>query len=447
MTRLLKNILIIGILAIIAAPSIAQSYDQAGQLIICQSVTLADAVGIALKNNPSISSRKAMLIAAVARVGMAKSMTRAQVSTTTIGTVGNMPMVVPGPNSVQPQNFSLTSDVPRLDQNVMAMYPIYTGGNLKGRVKSAQAQQDALTNDVTTTELDTILAVKNAYYMALLSQSYVDAYQQRVNEAKERVRIADESFTEGKIAKYDLLRNQTDLAEAQQMLNNAGRDVEMAVVDLKNMMGISQSSQLTLSQALAAQSEPLSLIELQATALRQRSEVQAARARVCSAQANIGVAKSAYKPQVYATAMADLSVMKANSMDNNTDVGYLVGVTAAIPVLDGGLRKSSVNESQAMLAQAQADERDAVLSVSKSVATAFSQFNAAAKNVDLSQAAIIQAKEDYRVIRIRYESGKATNVEVLDALATLTRSQTNYAEALYAQNVAREAVTRAIGQR
>lgn len=426
--------------------SAAEKTDASGLPVISQAVTLTDVVNIALKNNPSIASRRALLAAAAARVGMARAMTRMQMSTTTLGTLGNMPMVFPGPDGVEPQNLSLTPDKPRIDQNLMAMYPIYTGGNLKGRISSAQAQQQASSYDVTTTELDTVLAVKNAYYQVLLAQRYVDAYQRRVDEAKERVRIAEEAFAVGRIARYDLLRNQTDLAEAQQQLNNAQRDEEMGFVDLRNMMGVSQSSQLTLSRELAVQPPAPTLDELQAAALKQRPEVQAARARIRSAQANVGVAKSAYKPQVYASAMADLSAVKGDSMNGNTDKGYLVGVSAAIPIFDGGLRKSSVNEAQAMLKQMQAEEREAILNVSRSVASAYTQFSAATKNADLAQTAITQADEDYRVIRMRYEAGKATNVEVLDALATLTRARTMYAEALYAQNTSREALTRAIGQ-
>lgn len=436
------------LLAGLLAPRVVaqQVSDPSGQPVVSQAISLSDAVSIALKNNPSIASRRALVSAASSRVGMAKSMTRPQVSTSTFGTASNMPMVLPGPDAVQPQNFALTADKPRLNQNLMAMLPLYTGGSLKGRVNSARALEQASAQDVKTIELDTALAVKDTYYQVLLANMFVDAYQKRVDEARERVRIAEESFEAGRIARYDLLRNQTDLAEAQQQLNNAQRDVETALIDLKSMMGVSQTSELTLTHDLTSPPAPQSLEELQATALRLRPEVQAARARVRSAQATVDVAKSAYKPQVYATAMADLSLSSGDSMNGGSDSGYLVGITAALPIFDGGLRRSSVNEAQAMLGQMQADERMALLDVSKSVATAYAQLNAATKNADLAQAAITQAEEDYTVIRMRYEAGKATNVEVLDALASLTRARTMYAEALYGQNVAREALTRAIGQ-
>ncbi len=309
---IISTAIVCGLLA--GLPCVAESHsDASGEPVVSQAITPADAVDIALRNNPTVASRRAALAEAAARVGMAKAMTRPQVSTSTFGTLGNMPMVFPGPSDVQPQNFSLTGDKPRVDQNLMAMYPLYTSGNLRGHTDSAQALQSASSYDVTTTELDTALAVKDAYYEVLLAKRYVDAYKGRVDEATERVRIAEEAFAGGRIAKYDLLRNQTDLAEAQQQLNNAQRDLETAQVDLKSIMGISQCSQLSLTQDLAVQPAPPVLDELLARALRQRPEVQAAQARVRSAQADIGVARSAYKPQVYATGMVDLSVMSGDS--------------------------------------------------------------------------------------------------------------------------------------
>lgn len=442
----LLGLAIIGM--VLSAPVFAeQAVDSAGLPVICQTVSVSDAANIALKNSPSVASRRALVSAAAAKVGMAKSMTRPQMSASAFATTSNMQMIVPGPASVQPQNFNLTSDKPRFDQKLMLMVPIYTGGSLKSQVNSAGALKQASVFDAAAAELDVVAATRSAYYKALLARSYIDVYQQRVDEAAERLKLAEASFNEGKIAKYDLLRNQTDLAEARQQLNNAQGDLEMAMIDLRDMMGVSQSSKLTLSQELAVQPEVAALEELQASAIKQRPEVQATRERVNSQREQIKVAKSSYKPQIYATAMGNLSVMKSDGMSKSTDTGYLLGVAAAIPVFDGGLRKSSVDEAQAMLAQMQADEKDITLNVSKSVASGYIQFTTATRNIALSQNAISQAEEDYRVIKLRYEAGKATNVEVLDALASLTRARTMYAEALYSQNVARESLNRAVGQR
>lgn len=430
-------------LVLTATPLSAQEVDSSGLPIVSKAVSVSEAVDIALGNNPTVESRRALIAAARARVGMAKAMSKLQLSATTFATTGSMPMIAAGPETVQPQNLSIAPDRARINQNFMAMYPLYTGGTIKGRINSALALENAAGSEAASAEIDVVLTVKTGYNQVLLSQRFVEAYQRRVDEATERVRIADVAFKEGRIAKFDLLRNQTELADAQQQLVNAQRDVELALADIKNAMGVSQASQLELTQIAASQEPIPDLKDIQSRAISQRPEVAAARARVRSAQATVDVAKGSYKPQVYATAMQDVGVVR----DDGFDQGYLVGVAAALPILDGGLRKSSVNEAQAMLRQMKAEERDAVLTVNRDVTAAVAQLNAAAKSVDLARVAIDQAEEDYRVIKMRYEAGKSVNVEVLDALAALTRSQTNYAEALFQYNVARDTLTRSIGKR
>lgn len=423
--------------------SFAQQCDSTGQPMTSGKITIADAVSIALKNNPTISSRSAAFSAALARTGAAKAMTRPQLSATLTATTGNMPMIVPGSEGVRPQNFQVVPDNPRAVQDFMLMYPLYTGGRLRNQVRNAGALASAAASEVGVSELDVALGAKIAYNRVLLARRFVDAYQQRVNESRERVRIAEEAYKVGRIAKYDLLRNQTELAESEQRLTNSQRDIEVAVVDLKTVMGVSQESELELTGELAYLDVTADIGALQETAFNQRPEIAAACARIAAAEASLKVAKSAYKPQVYGTAMQDFETTR----DDGFDSGYIVGVTAALPVLDGGLRGSAVNEAKATLQQAQADQRDAVLNVKGDVATAVANLNAGARNVGLSKAAVEQAEEDYRVIKLRYESGKAINVEVLDALAALTRALTNYADALYQHNVARDQLTRATGQR
>lgn len=437
-----KNLVVV-LMVMLAVSSSAQQIDKSGLPVLSGAMTMADVVDTTLKYSPDVASKRAALGAANARIGMSKSMTRLQLSATLMGTTGTMPMIMSGPEDVTPRSLKLVPDSPHVVQNFMLMYPLYTGGKLKSRVESASALEGAAKSEVTMSELDVALNAKVAYYTVLLAQRYVDSYQTRVDEAKERVRIAEESFNVGRIAKYDLLRNQTDLAEAEQMLTNAQRDFQVAIINLKATMGVSPESNISVSDDLNFLETAWTLEDVRATALQQRPEITAARARIHASDATVSAAKSAYKPQLYATVMQDFETIRGMGSDQ----GYIVGITAAIPILDGGLRKSEVSEAKAMLDQMKSEERSAILDVNKDVDIAFAELSAAARNVELSKAAVAQAEEDYRVIKLRYESGKAVNVEVLDALATLTRSQTNYAQALYDHNVAREMLVRAIGQK
>lgn len=436
-------IIIISLMLLMTIACLAQNLEQSQTQTISKSISINDAISIALINSPTITSRKAMVKQASARIGMAKSMSKLQISTSTFLTSSNMPMIIAGAIDVQPQNYSITADKGRLNQNFMAMFPIYTGGKLKNSISSSQALLESSNYEVLASELDVALAIKETYLKALLAKHYLDSLQKKIDEASERVRIAEISFANGRIAKYDLLRNQTDLAEAQQNKNNAQLDFDLALIELKTMMSISQSSNIALSENMEFNPKLDSLESLLEIALKQRPEIAVESAKIRSAISNLKAAKASYKPQIYGTAMADFSLMN----DNEFEKGYLIGISASIPILDGGLRKASVDESQAMLIQLQENEKEAILNVNKDVASAYAQLQSAAKNIVLSQSAVTQAEEDYRVIKMRYEAGKAINVEVLDALASLTRSRTNYSDSLYTYNIAKALLSRAIGQR
>jgi len=411
--------------------------------IVSRAITTSEAVDIALKNSPTLQARQAMVAAAAARVRMAKAMTRPQITGTGYATGSSMLMILPGPEVVGGlQAWTLAPDTKSLNGILMGMYPLYTGGKLRAKIESACFSSEAALEDFAVSELDVSLATKIAYYQVLLAREVVNVYEDRVAEAQERLRIAEKAFEEGKIARYDLLRNQTDLTESQQQLNNARRDVEVALANLKNSLGISQESNITLTDTLATPQPLEDITVLRQLAIKHRPEVAAVYARIKAAQSDVSVAKSAYKPQVYAMGMAEFAVSSGS-----TDTGALVGVTVSIPILDGGLRKSTVEEAQTMVEQAEAEKREVLLAVERDVSTSYARVGAAAENVTLAKAAVEQAEEDYRIIKLRYEAGKSINVEVLDALASLTRARADYAAALYNYNAARADLLRAIGQR
>jgi outer membrane protein TolC len=427
----------------ITLPAACQERDAAGLPIVSKAVTSVEAVQIALTNSPTLAARKAAVAAFAARANAAGSMTKLQLATTTFLTKASDQMILASSPGVEPANITMAPGKARASQNFMLMYPLFTGGRLRSAELAARSETSSASAESLMAELDVVLAAKIAYDQSLLARSYVEAYKQRVDESRERVRIAEEAYEAGKIARYDLLRNRTDLADSEQQLTNAQRDVQVADADLKQVLGVSQDSDLPLAYKLDSKPAEVETADLQKEALAHRPELAAARSMVSAAEAMLRAAKAAYLPQVYGVAMQDLGAVKDETLGH----GSLVGITASIPILDGGLRKSDVAEAQAMLDGARAQERDAVLSVTRDVAASRAELDAASRNVSLARAAVDQADEDYRVIKLRYEAGKSINVEVLDALAALVRAQTNYADALYQRSVAHSKLARAIGRR
>lgn len=403
-------------------------------------LSLSDAVQTALKYSPMIQSAAYQASAAQARVGMAQAMTRPQLSVTAIAGKSQMGDILASPPNVMPQGLTTFPGQSATTGQLMLMAPIYSGGRLTAAVKGAKALSSAAGSDRAAVERNVSMEAKMVYHRALLADAFVGVYENLVKEGQERVRIAQAAFDEGKIAKFDLLRNQAELADGQQQLENGKRDAQIAMVDLKTILGIGQGSEVMLSDKLeyAAVADTLDAFVKRAEA---RPELASAQARVNSARASIDAAKGLYKPQVYVNAMQGVTAASGDS-----ESGYTVGISVGLTLVDGGLRKSGVTEAESMLAAMKSEEQQARLAVEQDVHTAWAEVEAADRNVQLSKAAVVQAEEDYRVVKLRYESGKTINVEVLDALFSLVRAQTNELSALYDHNIARDRLARAVGE-
>jgi outer membrane protein TolC len=180
---------------------------------------------------------------------------------------------------------------------------------------------------------------------------------------------------------------------------------------------------------------------LSAEALKLRPEAHAAAARVAAARQQVEAQRGAYRPQVAATLMGDAFAVSGG----NSGGGYTFGVVASLPLLDGGARGAGVAEAQAMVKRAEADQAATNLDLTRQIHEALLNFAAADQNVQTAEQAVASAEEDYRVALTRYQAGKAINLEPIAALTVLVRARTNYAQAVFAQRVALDAVHRTTG--
>jgi outer membrane protein TolC len=217
---------------------------------------------------------------------------------------------------------------------------------------------------------------------------------------------------------------------------------ETALVSLETAMGVDLSSTPTLSDRLDGRSPDAPLRGEIESAEKLRPELEEADHLIAAQEQALRQAKAAYQPQLYAMGMQD--VQSASEM--GTRGGATVGVVASVPLLDGGGRRSGVRQQEAELRRLGASRQAARLAVREEVSTAWLRLRTARQNVRTSEAAVAQAQEDYRIVSLRHESGKAILVERLDALTALVRAQANHVNARYDLAVARAELDRAVGR-
>lgn len=406
-------------------------------------LSVQDAVQMALKNSPVIRGARAEIDMAQAQVSGAKAGFHPSLSATSFATTGSESGAIFGtPPGVAAQNLYA---VPRglfANQNLTLMWPLATGGRLQALLDQAQAARKASGADFETVQLDLALEVKTAYRQVLLAQELAEVATERQKATAERVKNDTAAAEAGRVPQVYVLRDQAEDADAQQEATNADRDVELALVMLRTAIGLAPDSALTLTDPDEAP-VPSPAAEVLDLARKQRPEIRAAQSRLESVRHSLDATRALSRPQIAFSAMAD-----ANRMRDGSGIGggASAGLVLGIPIFDGGLRRSERNASEAEIAKAQAELDRVQLKVESEARSAQVSLAAATKNVNIAQAAIAAAEEEYRVAALRYESGRGTNVEVLDALAALSRARGNRARTSYEQKVAFDQLCRAMGQ-
>lgn len=435
----------------------------ANRPLLNQKLGIDQAAAIALKESPVVRGSAEEVQAAIGRVNAARAETRPWLSANTFLSGGSNSNIVAGPSAAQPQMLMALPRDAFFDQNLMLMVPLYTGGRLEAAIRQAAAMRDASQADLAAQRQEVALMTRTAYREVQARQALVGVAQARLKENQERQRVDQEKFNQGAVPLVTVRRDEAETAAAQQEVTNTQRDVELALVQLKTVMGIHPGSHLDLTDTNAYQPStdflkaltahvvtptvpqatalPPDLTALLALAERQRPELQAATQRVRGAQADTSAARSAFLPQVNLFAMGDF--LKGRLTDSFLGTTY--GLVASLPLYNGGQRNAHIQTAEAERRRQEQDQEQIALQVAQEVQDAMLNLHAAEQNIQTARTAQTAAEEGYRVALQRYEAGRSVVVEVLDALAARTQAESNLVQALFAYDVAQDQLLRAVG--
>ncbi len=519
------------------APSIAPSIEAEGSLerllaerpLVNRALTVEESVALALRESPVLRGAAEEVEAALGQLNAARAEKRPMLSANTFLSGGSIANIVESPPLPVAR---MIMNLPRggyFDQNLMLMAPLYTGGRLKTLVRQATALRDASQAELEGQRQEVALLTRTAYHEAQARRALVDVQQARLRENQEQLRLDRIRAEEGKIPPFFVQRAEAEVAATQQELTNAQRDVELALLQLKTVMGVHPASEIGITGVLEYQPSALLFARLSGTtptgatslpasstapgtarpditspdtttpqvpapstgstapgvavpgsevpgvesptasgaailvpsasagtfaaaltadlssllrvAERGRPELRAAGLRITSAEAEAAAIGQSYRPQVNAFIMGDI----AKSQGQRTSAGTTFGIAASIPIFTGGRRRAAMQTAQAQSRRQQRERERVLLEVAQSVNSAYVNLRAAEQNIGTAQAALRSAQEDYRVMLIRYQAGKSILVELLDALATRVRAESNVVQALFGYNVARDQLLRAVG--
>jgi outer membrane protein TolC len=288
-----------------------------------------------------------------------------------------------------------------------------------------------------------ILAVAGAYLQTIATDARVNSQRAQVENAQAVNRQAEVRKEAGTNARIDVTRTLVELQSQEQRLNALQSDLRKQKLSMARLIGIPLNRELVLSQPLAFNSPTVPDVPgaLQ-QAFEKRWDLKAAESQVHAAEIVLSAAHAERLPSASLT--ADYGVLGPTPVSNH-GVYSVVGAVN-VPVYQGGRVKADIEQAEATLHQRQAELADQRGQVEQEVRTALIELETAIGEVRLAENNRGFANETLREARDRFNAGVSTTVEVVQAQEQVASAESDYISGLFAFDLARISLSRAIGQ-
>lgn len=306
-------------------------------------------------------------------------------------------------------------------------------------IASYQNESQYLSMVATAEQL--VLSVKTACYDLLRAVGQRAVAQAAVDNAQAQLAQTNAKFAAGTIPAFDVTSAEVNLANLEQQLLVADNQVRVAQTALNRVLGIDVNTPTQICGVeIRVTDETVDIAQCIQAAYARRPEVQAAQLGITQAQTVVDLQNSAKYPTI---SIGTGPTYNFNADGMNPGLSWQVGITASVPLYDGGQIRAKVRQAQADVHTTQATLHQTQLAVAQDVRTAALNVQQAEAQTKTTARAVSLAEEALTLAKLRYGAGLAVLVEVTNAETQLTQARNNAVNALYDYAVASAQLQRA----
>ena len=314
--------------------------------------------------------------------------------------------------------------------------PLYAGHRIKFGIESGKYLEQAARLDAENDREAVILNTIDAYNNLYKARSAVDLVRENLEGNEQRVKDFSNLEKNGIVARNELLKVQLQESNTELSLLDAENNWRLANINMNLMLGLADTTLLIANDAdLQSNNVELRNIEEYVQhGLQNRKDIAALSFRKKAAATAVKASKSGSYPSVALTGgyiAADIASLI--TVTNAVNVGLGVQYNIASLWKNGTTDQAKAREKQ--LAANESQLQDAVR---LEVNSTYQNFLLSRKRIEVYQKAILQAEENNRIVKNKFNNSLATTTDLLDADVALLQVKLNTAfakaDALVAYN-------------
>jgi outer membrane protein TolC len=305
-----------------------------------------------------------------------------------------------------------------------------------------ELEQAAELSDADAREL-VVLAVSGSYLKLLADAALIEAQEAQVRYAQSSRDQAVAQNQAGTKSSVDAERSQVELQTEQQRLTSQKADLIKDKRTLARTIGLRLDADIVPLEKLSYSAPPPEpLDEALKQAYGARADLKAAAAQLRAAEESLKAAHAEHLPSVNVN-----GYFAVQGVNPNSGNGVFSGTASLnIPIWQGGRIRADEEQARAAIDQRRAEYQDQRGSVELDIRNAYTDFETATNQVQVAQSNQALALQTLQQSQDRFRAGVATSVEVVQSQESFAAADRDYVSSLYAHNLAKISLARAIGQ-
>ena len=299
--------------------------------------------------------------------------------------------------------------------------------DLWGRVRNTAAASrfaaEARTADLESVKLSEQAELAADYYALRAQDEQKRLLDSTVSAYQEALELANDQYISGAGADEEVAEAETQLRTAQAQATNLGivrAQYEHAIAVLAGQPASTFVLPASASKETALPQIP---VGLPSDLLERRPDIAAAERAVARANAQEGIAKTAFFPVVTLSGAAGLQSFSMKKWLELPSLVWSVGPSLAQSIFDGGLRKATVQQFKAGYNQTVANYRQTVLTAFQQVEDNLSSLRILAQVINQQDSAVEASRRNLGEANARYKAGLDPYLNVITAQTALLSNQ------------------------
>ena len=296
-------------------------------------------------------------------------------------------------------------------------------------------------------KINTVVEVSKAFYDILTSKEQLNIIQENISRLEKQYKDANAQYEAGLVDKTDFQRAQISLSNSKADLKRTQELLKSKYAYLRELIGYTANKEFDLAYSEGEMEKNILIDTNQRVSYPGRVEYRLLQTQRELQRINTSYNKLSYLPSLsgFYNYGWNYQSQQFGDLYNQVFPSSVIGLKLSLPIFLGGKRTQEIKKSQLQERRIDLDLVNTRNQINTQYESAMATYKANLNDLNTSKANVEISRQVYATIKLQYDEGIKTYLDLMTSETDLRTAQLNYLNALYSLLSSKLDVQQALG--